>query len=41
MFRRLHTAYTNILANPFYVPGDKIDSAKFDIVVKSIMGIRD
>lgn len=41
MFRKLHAAYTNIMANPFYVPGDKIFSNKFDTVVKNIMGIRE
>jgi len=41
MFRKLHTAYTNIMANPFYSPGQKIQSSKFDTVVKGIMGIRD
>jgi len=41
MFRRLHTAYTNVMANPFYTPGNRIQSNKFDTVVKSIMGIRE
>lgn len=26
MFRRLHLAYTNAIANPFYVPGQQIKS---------------
>ena len=41
MFRKLHTAYTNIMANPFYIPGETISSSKFDSMVKGIMGIRD
>jgi len=41
MFRKLHTAYTNIMANPFYIPGENITSTKFDSMVKSIMGIRE
>eukprot|EP00090_Calanus_glacialis_P042765 TRINITY_DN7580_c0_g1_i1.p1 TRINITY_DN7580_c0_g1~~TRINITY_DN7580_c0_g1_i1.p1 ORF type:complete len:142 (-),score=62.28 TRINITY_DN7580_c0_g1_i1:70-495(-) len=41
MFRKLHTAYTNIMANPFYMPGENISSSKFDAMVKGIMGIRE
>lgn len=26
MFRKLHTAYTDVVCNPFYIPGDKIES---------------
>lgn len=37
MFRRLHVGYTNMLSNPFYVPGTPIESKKFDIVVKSLL----
>ena len=37
MFRKLRDAYTNVLWNPFYVPGTKIESKKFDSVVSSIM----
>lgn len=40
MFRKLHTAYTNVMANPFYSPGERIDSGKFDTTVKSILGIK-
>uniref|UniRef100_A0A1B6KUK8 Trafficking protein particle complex subunit 2-like protein n=1 Tax=Graphocephala atropunctata TaxID=36148 RepID=A0A1B6KUK8_9HEMI len=36
MFRKLHTAYTDVVCNPFYIPGDKIESKKFDAVVKAI-----
>jgi len=41
MFRRLHTAYTNAIANPFYVPGQPIVSRKFDVVVRSLLGLRE
>ena len=41
MFRKLHTAYTNIMANPFYLPVENITSCKFDAMVKGIMGIRE
>ena len=41
MFRKLHTAYTNIMANPFYLPVENITSSKFDAMVKGIMGIRE
>jgi hypothetical protein len=37
MFRKLRDAYTNVLWNPFYVPGTKIESKSFDAVVASIM----
>ncbi|XP_034257075.1 trafficking protein particle complex subunit 2-like protein [Thrips palmi] len=37
MFRRLHAAYTDVVCNPFYIPGDHIVSKKFESVVKSIM----
>jgi len=26
MFRKLHTAYTDLMCNPFYIPGDYITS---------------
>lgn len=26
MFRRLHAAYTDVVCNPFYIPGDNIVS---------------
>jgi len=41
MFRRLHLAYTNAIANPFYVPGAPIQSKKFDGVVRSLLGLRE
>ena len=37
MFRKLHTAYTQLMSNPFYVPGDPISSPKFSTIVKSIL----
>lgn len=37
MFRRLHTAYTQLLSNPFYVPGDKISSKKFQTLATSLL----
>ena len=41
MFRKLHTAYTNVMADPFFVPGECIASRKFDTTVRAIMGFRD
>jgi hypothetical protein len=41
MFRKLHMAYTNVMSNPFYVPGEPIQSKKFEAVVHSIMGLKD
>ncbi|GLH01869.1 Uncharacterized protein GBIM_07918, partial [Gryllus bimaculatus] len=37
MFRRLHNLYTDVVCNPFYIPGDPITSKNFDDTVKSIM----
>lgn len=37
MFRKLHTAYTNVICNPFYVPGDDIKSKYFEQVARSVM----
>uniref|UniRef100_A0A8D8RVH5 Trafficking protein particle complex subunit 2-like protein n=1 Tax=Cacopsylla melanoneura TaxID=428564 RepID=A0A8D8RVH5_9HEMI len=37
MFRKLHSAYTHIVCNPFYVPGDDIKSKYFEQVAKSVM----
>jgi hypothetical protein len=37
MFRKLHTAYTQLLSNPFYVPGDQIRSKKFDQMVTTLV----
>ncbi len=40
MFRRLHAAYTNLLSNPFYIPGQKIESKNFAQVVSSMMALQ-
>ena len=37
MFRKLHTAYTQLMSNPFYVPGDEIKSTNFEKVVQGLM----
>nr|CAB3267223.1 trafficking protein particle complex subunit 2-like protein [Phallusia mammillata] len=37
MFRRLHNAYTDVICNPFHVPGDKIKSKSFDSVASSMI----
>ena len=41
MFRKLHTAYTNVVANPFFTPGECISSKKFDATARAIMGFRE
>ncbi|CAK8674292.1 unnamed protein product [Clavelina lepadiformis] len=38
MFRRLHNAYTDVMCNPFYTPGDTITSKSFEKVVSSLPG---
>ncbi|XP_075209750.1 trafficking protein particle complex subunit 2-like protein [Lycorma delicatula] len=37
MFRKVHIAYMDVICNPFYIPGDKITSKKFDAIMKGIM----
>lgn len=37
MFRKLHTAYTQLLSNPFYTPGEAIQSKKFAQIVQGLM----
>ena len=37
MFRKLHTVYTQLLSNPFYVPGNQIKSKRFDSLVLSLV----
>ncbi|TRY75565.1 hypothetical protein TCAL_04523 [Tigriopus californicus] len=37
MFRKLHTAYTQLLSNPFYTPGEPIESQKFGQIVQGLM----
>ncbi|XP_046611187.1 trafficking protein particle complex subunit 2-like protein [Neodiprion virginianus] len=39
IFRKLHSAYANAVCNPFYVPGDQIQSKGFDTAVMEIMGV--
>eukprot|EP00128_Syssomonas_multiformis_P002323 Colp12_sorted_trinity150504_noHs@18647 len=36
-FRRLHTLYTDMVCNPFYTPGDKIESPAFQKGVSQLM----
>ncbi|CAJ0955793.1 unnamed protein product [Ranitomeya imitator] len=37
MFRKLHNSYTDVMCNPFYNPGDPIQSRAFDNTVASMM----
>jgi hypothetical protein len=37
MFRKLHNGYSNLLYNPFYMPGTRIESKKFNVVVQSLL----
>ncbi|XP_066099158.1 trafficking protein particle complex subunit 2-like protein isoform X1 [Saccopteryx bilineata] len=37
MFRKLHNSYTDVMCNPFYNPGDHIQSRAFDNMVTSMM----
>ncbi|XP_065065249.1 trafficking protein particle complex subunit 2-like protein [Rhopilema esculentum] len=37
MFRKLHTAYTDMICCPFYSPGDQIKSKSFHRLVTSLM----
>ncbi|PNJ12504.1 TRAPPC2L isoform 3 [Pongo abelii] len=38
MFRKLHNSYTDVMCNPFYNPGDHIQSSRaFDNMVTSMM----
>ncbi|KAJ7312010.1 hypothetical protein JRQ81_006339 [Phrynocephalus forsythii] len=37
MFRKLHNFYTDVMCNPFYNPGDQIQSKAFDNMVTSMM----
>ncbi|XP_024088786.2 trafficking protein particle complex subunit 2-like protein isoform X6 [Pongo abelii] len=37
MFRKLHNSYTDVMCNPFYNPGDRIQSRAFDNMVTSMM----
>ncbi|NP_001279440.1 trafficking protein particle complex subunit 2-like protein [Callorhinchus milii] len=37
MFRKLHNSYTDIMCNPFYTPGEPIQSTVFDNLVSGMM----
>jgi len=37
MFRKLHNAYTDVICNPFHVPGDQVISKNFDQAVASMI----
>ncbi|CAD7078010.1 unnamed protein product [Hermetia illucens] len=37
MFRNLHILYTDAVCNPFYIPGEPLNSKKFDKSVRGIM----
>jgi hypothetical protein len=37
IFRKLRDGYTDVLWNPFYVPGNPIKSKKFDAVIAGVM----
>ncbi|XP_020299251.1 trafficking protein particle complex subunit 2-like protein [Pseudomyrmex gracilis] len=39
MFKKLHAAYSNAVCNPFYIPGDELNSKSFDMSVLEIMGV--
>ncbi|XP_068206592.1 trafficking protein particle complex subunit 2-like protein [Palaemon carinicauda] len=37
MFRRLHNMYTNVVCNPFYIPGEQIISREFDKGISALV----
>uniref|UniRef100_A0A667WV87 Trafficking protein particle complex subunit 2-like protein n=1 Tax=Myripristis murdjan TaxID=586833 RepID=A0A667WV87_9TELE len=37
MFRKLHNSFTDVMCNPFYNPGDPIQSKAFDGIVSGMM----
>ncbi|XP_066509922.1 trafficking protein particle complex subunit 2-like protein [Hoplias malabaricus] len=37
MFRKLHNSFTDVMCNPFYNPGDPIQSKAFDSMVSAMM----
>uniref|UniRef100_A0A8C1RM55 Trafficking protein particle complex subunit 2-like protein n=2 Tax=Cyprinus carpio TaxID=7962 RepID=A0A8C1RM55_CYPCA len=37
MFRKLHNSFTDVMCNPFYNPGDPIQSKAFDSIVSTMM----
>ena len=36
VFRKLHAAYIDVVANPFYIPCQRISSARFDALAAEI-----
>nr|CAG4638833.1 EOG090X0HN8 [Cyclestheria hislopi] len=37
MFRKLHNAYTELICNPFYVPGDQITARSFNTLIDDLL----
>lgn len=37
MFRNLHMLYTDAVCNPFYLPGEPLNSKKFDRSIQKLM----
>ncbi|KAK0149298.1 Trafficking protein particle complex subunit 2-like protein [Merluccius polli] len=37
MFRKLHNSFTDVMCNPFYNPGDPVQSKAFDSMVSGMM----
>ncbi|XP_076060749.1 trafficking protein particle complex subunit 2-like protein [Oratosquilla oratoria] len=37
MFRRLHNLYSNVVCNPFYIPGEPITSKEFENTVRQLV----
>jgi len=37
MFRKLHSAFCDLMSNPFYLPGTEIHSKRFEGIVNSIL----
>jgi len=37
MFRKLHNAYTELVCNPFYIPGDPISTKSFNTLVQDLL----
>lgn len=38
VLRRIHAAYVDALCNPFHVPGERLNSGRFDKAVLRIIG---
>ena len=39
MFRKLHTVYTQLLSNPFYVPGNQ-GSDRMALILNGLVGLQ-